>query len=85
MSSSRWKVQIQQLCYQAHRNEPETEKLGRRDGMTLSGGYPLPGEPPGPKWLRAVVGIDFLDNVSSIYLSGTPVSDLAPLTWLKSV
>jgi hypothetical protein len=42
-------------------------------------GYALPGEPPGPKWLRDLVGIDFLDNVSTVYLAGRPVSDLARL------
>jgi hypothetical protein len=48
-------------------------------------GYPLPGRPPGPKWLLDVLGIDFLEGVAVVHLSGTPVSDLTPLAGLTTL
>ncbi len=48
-------------------------------------GYPLPSQPPGPTWLRKIVGIDYLDDVTSVSLSGAKVADLTPLTGLPKL
>ena len=41
--------------------------------------------PPGPKWLRDILGIDFFDEVVVVALTSTPVSDLTPLAGLTSL
>jgi Leucine-rich repeat (LRR) protein len=48
-------------------------------------GYPLPSPPPGPKWLLEIAGIDFLDSVVSVDLSGAQVSNLWPLADLPQL
>ncbi len=42
-------------------------------------------EPPGPKWLRDILGIDFLDDVVYVDLYDTPVSDVTPLAGLTNL
>jgi hypothetical protein len=41
--------------------------------------------PPGPNWLRDLLGIDFMDDVDSVWLGGSELNDLTPLAGLKSV
>ena len=42
-------------------------------------------EPPGPKWLRDSLGVDYFQNVSAVYLVSKPVSDLTPLAGLNNL
>ena len=42
-------------------------------------------EPPGPRWLRELVGLDYLANVASVHLRGSEITDLSPLTKLTTL
>jgi hypothetical protein len=42
-------------------------------------------KPPGPKWLRDIVGIDFMADVVEVNLTFTQVSDVTPLAGLTSL
>ena len=42
-------------------------------------------EPPGPAWLRDILGIDFMADVVGVELRMTKVSDLAPLAGLTNL
>ena len=42
--------------------------------------------PPGPKWLRELVGIDFVDDVVMVFLDhGGKITDVTPLAGLKNL
>ena len=44
------------------------------------------GDPPGPEWLRELIGIHFLSSVKSVNLSGSNrLTDITPLSELKRV
>jgi Leucine-rich repeat (LRR) protein len=43
------------------------------------------GKPPGPKWLRETLGIDFMADVCSVALSGADVNDVTRLAGLKKL
>ena len=46
-------------------------------------GVELPkGEPPGPKWLRELIGVDHFATVKSATLPNTTITDLSPLASL---
>ena len=51
----------------------------------LRGSAPFTGyaKPPGPKWLRELIGIDYFADVASVNLNGRPIADLSPLSSLK--
>ena len=51
----------------------------------MGGGVIYDAEPPGPKWVRDILGIDFVADVSSIYLSNAQVTDVTPLAGLKNL
>ena len=42
-------------------------------------------EPPGPVWLRKILGMDFMDDVVLVDLGATPVTDLNPLAGLAQL
>lgn len=42
-------------------------------------------EPPGPKWLRETLGIDFMADVAGVGLYGTRASDVTPLANLTNL
>ena len=42
-------------------------------------------KPPGPEWLREVLGIDFTDDVVGVNFDETQVSDLTPLAGMKNL
>ena len=42
-------------------------------------------KPPGPKWLRQLLGVDYFQEVTVVDLKTTPVSDLTPLAGLKNL
>jgi hypothetical protein len=49
-----------------------------------NGRVPNP-QPPGPKWLRELLGIDFFDGVNLVHLIDSEVSDVTPLAGLTSL
>ncbi len=44
-------------------------------------------EPPGPQWLRNLLGLDYFDDVVFVWLNleGTQVTDVTPLSGLTSL
>ena len=36
-------------------------------------------EPPGPEWLRELIGVDYFADVTYVDLSGAKVNDIGPL------
>lgn len=40
---------------------------------------PFPGKPPGPDWLRELIGVDYFADVLIVVLDDTRVSDITPL------
>ena len=42
-------------------------------------------QPPGPDWLRNLIGVDYFSDVRVLYLGDTQVTDLSPLVKMKGV
>lgn len=42
-----------------------------------------PDEPPGPRWLVELIGVDYFSTVAGVRLDGSQVTDLTPLTSLS--
>ena len=42
-------------------------------------------KPPGPEWLRNLLGIDYFGDVRCVFLDGSEVSDVSPLAELTNL
>ncbi len=42
-------------------------------------------DPPGPDWLRNLIGLEYFANVSSVYLENSTATDISPLAHLASL
>jgi len=54
-------------------------------GPEADGTYRTDAKPPGPKWLRDRLGIDYLATVTGVILDRDEITDLAPLTNLPGL
>jgi hypothetical protein len=49
------------------------------------GSYPRGAKPPGPEWLRELIGVDYFATVEGVVLDRDEITDLAPLANLPQL
>ncbi len=77
------------LGWKVERARKQREAVAWVDEMggSVSYDYEVDGvlKPPGPKWLRNLLGIDYFDDVVGVGFGTTQVSDVTPLSGLTSL